>query len=110
MPVMPYITIPGLPFLRDITVSDTTVHHPLQTIHKVLHKLGSHDPVLNTTQAAEICNNKSSVGEAPSSGSQAMLTMGDDPSCHNLPGVLRPGTPLHSMATGIARDKVVSTL
>ena len=30
MPVMPYIAIPGLPFLRDITELDTTVHHPLQ--------------------------------------------------------------------------------
>ena len=69
MPVMPYIAIPGLPFLRDITELDTTVHHPLQTIHKVLHKYGSHDPVLNTTQAAEIRNNNGSVGEAPSLGS-----------------------------------------
>ena len=53
MLVMPYIAIPGLPFLRDITDLDITVHHPLQTIHKVLHKLESHDPVLYTTQAAE---------------------------------------------------------
>src|SRR3954466_2894272 len=110
MPVMPYIAIPGLPFLRDITELDTTVHHPLQTIHKVLHKEGSHDPVRNTTQAAEIRNNNGSVGEAPSSGSQAILTMGDDPSCHNLPGVHPPGTPLHSLAMGIAMEKSMSTL
>ena len=50
------------------------------------------------------------MGEAPSSWSQAMLTMGDDPSCRNLPAVHHPGTPLHSMATGIARDKAMSTL
>ena len=53
MLVMPYIAIPGLPFLRDITDSDIIVHHPLQIIHKVLHKQGSHDPVLNTIQEAE---------------------------------------------------------
>ena len=58
----------------------------------------------------EIRNNKGSVGEAPSSGSQAMLTMGDDPSCRNLPGVHPPGTPLHSLAMGIARDKAMNTL
>ena len=58
----------------------------------------------------EIRINKGSVGEAPSSGSQAMLTMGDDPSCHNLLGVHLPGTPLHSLAMGIARDKAMSTL
>ena len=51
-----------------------------------------------------------SMGETPSSWSQAMLTMGDDPSCRNLPGVDPPGTPLHSLATGIARDKAMSTL
>ena len=107
---MPYIAIPGLPFLRDITELDTIVHHPLQTIHKFLHKYGSHDPVLNTTSSSGIRNNNGSVGEAPSSGSQAMLTMGDDPSCRNLPGVHPPGTPLHSLAMGIARDKAMSTL
>ena len=58
----------------------------------------------------EIRNNNYSVGEAPSSGSQAMLTMGDDPSCRNLPGVHPLGTPLHSLAMGIARDKAMSTL
>ena len=110
MPVMPYIAIPRLPFLRDITELDTTVHHPLPTIYKVLHKYGSHDPVLNTTSSSGIRNINGSVGEAPSSGSQAMLTMGDDPSCRNLPGVHPPGTPLHSLATGIARDKAMSTL
>src|SRR3954471_20956540 len=110
MPLMPYIAIPGLPFLRDITELDTTVHHPLQTIYKVLHKQGSHDPVLNTTSSSGIRNNSGSVGEAPSSGSQAMLMMGYDPSCRNLPGVHLPGTPLHSMAMGIARDKAMSTL
>ena len=55
-------------------------------------------------------NNNGSVGEDPSSGSQAMLTMGDDPSCRNLPAVLLPDSPLHSLATGIARDKAMSTL
>ena len=53
---------------------------------------------------------KVNVVGAPSSGSQAMLTMGDDPSCRNLPAVHHPGTPLHSLATGIARDKAMSTL
>ena len=48
--------------------------------------------------------------EAPSLGSQAMLMMGDDPSCRNLPVVHHPGIPLHSLATGIARDKAMSTL
>ena len=50
------------------------------------------------------------MGEAPSSESQAMLTMGDDPSCRNLPVVRHPDTPFHSLATGIARDKAMSTL
>ena len=50
------------------------------------------------------------MGEAPSSWSQAMLTTGDDPSCRNLPAVRLPDTPLHSLATGIARDKSMSTL
>ena len=58
----------------------------------------------------EIRNNKGSVGEAPSSGSQAMLTMGDDPSCRNLPRVHPQGTPLHSLEMGIAREKAMSTL
>src|SRR3954464_2707296 len=110
MPVMPYIAIPRLPFLRDITELDTIVLHPLQTIHKFLHKWGSHDPVLSTTSGSGIRNNNGSVGEAPSSGSQAMLTMGDDPSCRNLPGVQHPGTSLDSLAMGIARDKAMSTL
>ena len=35
--------------------------------------------------------------------------MGDDPSCRNLPGILPPDTPLHSLAMGIARDKAMST-
>ena len=30
MPVMSYLAIPGLPFLRDITELDTIVLHPLQ--------------------------------------------------------------------------------
>ena len=50
------------------------------------------------------------MGEAPSLWSQAMLTMGDDPSCRNLPTVHHPDTPPHSLATGIARDKAMSTL
>ncbi len=50
------------------------------------------------------------MGEAPSSGSQAMLTMGDDPSCHRLPVVHYPGSPPHNLAIGIARDKAMSTL
>src|SRR3954466_12874691 len=107
MPVMPYIAIPGLPFLRDITELDTIVLHPFQTIHKFLHKSGSHDPVLNTTSSSGIRKNNGSVGEDPSSGSQ---TMGDDPSCRNLPGVHLPGTPLHCLAMGIAKDKAMSTL
>ena len=56
-------------------------------------------------QAAEL-----NVVGAPSSESQAMLTMGDDPSCRNLPDVRPPDTTLHSLATGIARDKAMSTL
>ena len=47
---------------------------------------------------------------APSSGSQAMLTMGDDPSCRIPPVVHHPDSTPHSMATGIARDKAMSTL
>ena len=58
----------------------------------------------------EIHNNKGSVGEDPSSGSQAMLTMGDGPSFRNLLAVRHPDSPLHSLATGIARDKAMSTL
>ena len=50
------------------------------------------------------------MGEAPSSRSQAMLTMRDDPSCRNLPAVRHPDTPLHSLASGIDRDKAMSTL
>ena len=50
------------------------------------------------------------MDEAPSSWSQAMLTMGDNPSCHNLPAVHLPDSLLHSLATGIARDKAMSTL
>ena len=42
MPVMPYIAIPGLPFLRDITELGITVHHPLQTIIKSYTNKGSH--------------------------------------------------------------------
>ena len=34
-----------------------------------------------------------------------MLTMGDDPSCRNLPGFHLPGTPPHSLAIGVARNK-----
>ena len=48
--------------------------------------------------------------EAPSSGSQAMLMMGDDPSFRRPPVVHHPGSPPHSLATGIARDKAMSTL
>ena len=61
-------------------------------------------------QAAEYVIITVAVGKAPSLGSQAMLTMGDDPSCRNLPGVHPTGTSLHSLATGIARDKAMSTL
>ena len=48
--------------------------------------------------------------DAPSSGSQAMLTMGDDPSYCNRPDVHPPHSLLHSLAMGIARDKAISTL
>src|SRR3954465_15201811 len=45
MPVMPYIAIPGLPFLRDITdwyhSSSSITNH-----NKGLANKGSHDPVL----------------------------------------------------------------
>ena len=58
----------------------------------------------------KIRNNNGSVGETPSSWSQAMLTMGDDPSCRNLPELHPPDSPLHSLAMGIARDKAMSTL
>ena len=34
-----------------------------------------------------------------------MLTMGDDPSCHSRPAILLQGSPPHSLAIGIARDK-----
>src|SRR3954465_7941867 len=109
MHVMPYIAIPGLPFLRDITELDTTVHHTLQPYIRSYTNRDLMIQFLIQLQAAEYVIN-GSVGEAPSSGSQAMLAMGDDPSCHNLPGVHPLGTPLHSLATGIARDKAMSTL
>ena len=35
--------------------------------------------------------------------------MGDDPSSHRRPAVHHLGTPLHSLAIGIARDKAMST-
>ena len=47
---------------------------------------------------------------APSSGSQAMLTMGDYPSYRKLRAVHPPHSLLHSIAMGIARDKAMSTL
>ena len=34
-----------------------------------------------------------------------MLTMEDSPSYHSRPAILLQGTPPHSLATGIARDK-----
>ena len=46
----------------------------------------------------------------PSSESQAMLTMGDDPSYHRPPVVHLLGSPRHSLVMGIARDKAMSTL
>src|SRR3954468_19724636 len=110
MPVMPYIAIAGLPFLRDITELDTIVHHPLQPYISSYTNRYLMIHFVNTTSSSGIRNNNGSVGEAPSSGSQAMLTMGDDPSFRNLPGVHLPGTPLHSMAMGISRDKAMSTL
>ena len=58
----------------------------------------------------EILNHNDSVGETPSSWSQAMMMMGDDPSCRNLPAICPPDSPLHSQATGIATDKAMSTL
>ena len=107
MPIIPYIAIPGLPLLRDITdwyhSSSSITNH-----NKGMTNKGSHDPVL--IQSTQQNNNEGSVVEAPSSGSQAMLTMGDDPSCHRLPAIHHPGSPPHSLAIGIARDKVMSTL
>ena len=107
MPVMPYITIPGLPFLRDITnwyhSSSSITNH-----NKGLTNKGSHDPVL--IQSTQRNNNKVSMVKDPSSGSQAMIMMGDDPSCHRLPAVHNPSNPPHSLAIGIARDKAMSTL
>src|SRR3954463_4103370 len=98
MPIMPYITIPGLTFLRDITdwypSSSSITNH-----NKSLTNKGSHDPVL--IQSTQRNNNKGSVVEAPSSGSRAMLTMGDDPSCHRRPVVHHPSSPLHILAMGI---------
>src|SRR4051812_8767512 len=103
MPVMPYIAILGLPFLRDIT----DWYHSSSSItnqNKVLTNKGSHDPFLiQLTQQSN--NNNRSVVEAPSLGSQTMLTMGDDPSCHRLPAVHHAGSPPHSLAIGIAREK-----
>src|SRR3954470_11809340 len=107
MHVMSYIAIPGLPFLRDITdwyhSSSSITNH-----NKGLTNKGSHDPVL--MQSMQRNNNKGSMVEAPSSGSQEILRMGDDPSCHRLPVVHHPGSPPHSLAIGIARDKAMSTL
>src|SRR3954468_9317637 len=98
MPIMPYIAILGLPFLRDITYwyhsSSSITNH-----NKGLTNKGSHDPVL--IQSTQRNNNKRSVVGAPTSGSQEMLTMGDDPSCHRLPVVHHPGSPPHSLAIGI---------
>src|SRR3954463_5687662 len=106
MPIMPYITIPGLTFLRDITdwyhsTSSITNHN------KGLTNKGSHDPVL--IQSTQWNTNKGSMVEAPSSESQEMLTMGDDPSCHRIPAVHHPSSSLHSLAIGIARDKAMTT-
>ena len=46
MPVMPYLAIPGLPFLRDITdwISQYIIHYK-PYIRSYTNK-GSHDPVL----------------------------------------------------------------
>ena len=43
-------------------------------------------------------NSSGSVGDTPSSKSQAMLTMGDDPSSHRRPVVRHLGTPLRNLA------------
>ena len=108
MPIMPYITIPGLPFLQDIidwyhSSSSITNHN------KGLTNKGSHDPVLiQSTQRNMI--RTIAWSKIHLQGSQAMLTMGDDPSCHRLPAVHHPGTPPQSLATGIARGKAMSTL
>ena len=71
---------------------------------------GSHDPVLIQIKQRKYVIINVSVGETPSSWSQAMLTMGDDRSCRTLPVVRPPDSPHHSLATGIARDKAMSTL
>ena len=43
-------------------------------------------------------NSSGSVGDTPSSKSQAMLTMGDDPSSHRRLAVHHLGTPLRNLA------------
>ena len=43
-------------------------------------------------------NSSGSVGDTPSSKSQAMLTMGDDPNSHRRPGVHHLGTLLRNLA------------
>ena len=81
---------------------DIIVHHPLHAIQMAEYKEGSHDPVLNTSllQRNYDTNNSSSdsVGGTPSSKSQAMLTMGDDPSSRRRPVVHHLGILLHSLA------------
>ena len=60
MPVMPYIAIPGLPFLRDITELDTIVLHPLQ---RYISSYTNKDLMIQSLiqQAAEI-NDSVAVG------------------------------------------------
>ena len=92
MPVMPYIAIPGLPFLQDITdwyhSSSSITNH-----NKGLTNKGSQDPVLIQSKQRKV----NVVGD-PSSESQAMLMMGDDPSYHRPHDVHLPGSLPRSLA------------
>ena len=65
---------------------------------------------VHTAEECNTNNSKGNVGGTWSSKSQAMLTMGDDPSSCRRPAVHPPGTPPHSLAISIARDKAMSTL
>ena len=105
---MPYIAILGLPFLRVIIdwISQYIIHYK-PYIRSYTNK-GSHDPVL--IQFKQRNNVIITVAWAKLHLHGHRLTVGDDPSCSNLPAVRPPDNPLHSMATGIARDKAMSTL
>ena len=98
MPIMPYIAIPGIPFLRDII--DWYHSTSFITNHNRLINKGSHDPVLiqklisgsTTNSTAEFKRSRVHLLH------RQRLTLEDDPSYRRRPGLQLPGTPLHSLA------------